>query len=829
MRIKRIFGWLFVLTFSMNSVYSQKIPHVKMDSVMHVYLPYNKINIVGELPELDSIIEHRWKIIEGFANLEQVDSLARIDGLVEGRAVARYIATDTYGKLDSTDVIIKAKYMEESLYKNSDPARAIIITTSTGRTLATADGKRLRGSALPVYSVKDAAKPLENKFFNQNYYKKLHNMGFNALRTFTEWTNLHDSTELYNSLAILDTIVNMCSKYKLQLVIEGNNIGYYHYPADEIPERVEYLKHWWSVLSNRYKNRTHVIFEHQNEPFYDSPNTYPTIVQDVADGYQLIRSVAPASQVLLFSFMIPCSFSMINLTKELEDLVSIDWTKTSVAYHGYGDCSNPNKIVELMAEYPVVNTEFWGDKNLGGFNDGTYQAEAMEINEISWFTWFGKEDSLMGKGIIDFYPHIFNHLENNGLMWEYNSISYNEPVVHLGNDTTIFEPNDSILLIGEAKDNDSIIRYEWQLTGKTGNVDFSYNEDTAILVNMTPGIFYLKMYAWDNDGNYIYDNIQVVVSRRHEIPGKIKASDIAAMYHVATEPCFDDDGGLSIGYIQLDGWLDYAVNVEETGLYGVEYRVAADDGFGGVAKLTMGDSTVGNTFKTGETGGWQSWKTRKNTAYLPEGMHQLRFSIVNTGFNLNWMNFVKLYASWSAGDDKSITLPVDSVYFTANASDSTGISAYSWRQIGGPSLSSGMKDRESQTLWIKNITKDGEYLLEMTAYNGLNFPLRDTVKLLVYPCTENCETSFEEKSYAGDIKLYPNPTNKAFFIYFPGISYQEKMHVTVFDTHGRILQHENAFDPLTKIDVSSLNEGIYFVHVKIGIQSFFKKLLIQKH
>jgi len=159
-------------------MFSQTVPEDGIDSVMYVYLPYDKINIVGELPELDSIVTQKWKIVEGSPVLVQQDSLAQISGLVEGLTIARYIATDKNGLEDSTDVKIITKYIEESPALKTDPGRGTIITTSLGSTIATADGERLRGSALPAYNLRDASVPTENKFFNQNYYNITRNDPF---------------------------------------------------------------------------------------------------------------------------------------------------------------------------------------------------------------------------------------------------------------------------------------------------------------------------------------------------------------------------------------------------------------------------------------------------------------------------------------------------------------------------------------------------------------------------------------------------------------------------------------------------------------------------
>ena len=43
---------------------------------------------------------------------------------------------------------------------------------------------------------------------------------------------------------------------------------------------------------------------------------------------------------------------------------------------------------------------------------------------------------------------------------------------------------------------------------------------------------------------------------------------------------------------------------------------------------------------TPNTGGWQNWQTISFSTYLPEGLYTLRMTVIQSPFNLNWMDFV---------------------------------------------------------------------------------------------------------------------------------------------------------------------------------------------
>lgn len=109
---------------------------------------------------------------------------------------------------------------------------------------------------------------------------------------------------------------------------------------------------------------------------------------------------------------------------------------------------------------------------------------------------------------------------------------------------------------------------------------------------------------------------------------------------VDIETTSDTGGGYNVGWIYPGEWLKYNVQVEKTGLYDVEFRVAR--GPAGVAQLMLEQDgeAVTNNIDIPATGGWQTWKTItvKNVP-LKEGSRVLRLVVKTTFFNINWINF----------------------------------------------------------------------------------------------------------------------------------------------------------------------------------------------
>jgi hypothetical protein len=155
----------------------------------------------------------------------------------------------------------------------------------------------------------------------------------------------------------IDQMVQMTRDEGLYLVLtigNGGNNGSFNY---------DYVMDFWSFYAPRYKNETHVIFEIQNEPHaWSAP--YPQATLDMeADAYTLIRSLAPDTPILLFSFAVLGSGpTAVADIAEVSSAASIDWTNAAVAFHGYAGHEATTTSVEhiLSAGYPVFMTEFGG-------------------------------------------------------------------------------------------------------------------------------------------------------------------------------------------------------------------------------------------------------------------------------------------------------------------------------------------------------------------------------------------------------------------------------------------------------------------------------------
>jgi endoglucanase len=87
------------------------------------------------------------------------------------------------------------------------------------------------------------------------------------------------------------------------------------------------------------------------------------------------------------------------------------------------------------------------------------------------------------------------------------------------------------------------------------------------------------------------------------------------MSGVQTEGTADAGGGLNVGWIDPNDWMDYSINVTAAGTYTVNFRVAATVA-NAQFQLKKSDGTVLATVNVPNTWGFQNWQTVSATVNL---------------------------------------------------------------------------------------------------------------------------------------------------------------------------------------------------------------------
>ena len=190
--------------------------------------------------------------------------------------------------------------------------------------------------------------------------------------------------------------------------------------------------------------------------------------------------------------------------------------------------------------------------------------------------------------------------------------------------------------------------------------DYLYYQDN-IKINHTGGVI-------NSDYNSVLGAlidfpVQNNLEERFYIPGLIQAESFTNQSGLATENTTDAGGGLNIGYTDIDDYAEYPVFISQSGIYDLNFRVAAQWQSGRIELSLIENGTIEilGLFNLPVTGGWQSWVTSANEINLEAGVYTLKLRVDQSGFNLNWMEFLYSDSNLSTNISES-TMPYISLY-----------------------------------------------------------------------------------------------------------------------------------------------------------------------
>ena len=199
--------------------------------------------------------------------------------------------------------------------------------------------------------------------------------------------------------------------------------------------------------------------------------------------------------------------------------------------------------------------------------------------------------------------------------------------------------------------------------------------------------------------------------------------------------------GAIVGTIAQGEWLDYTVNVAQSGLYSFAFRYSSGNPLGGGpfhlevdGQVVSGDIPVSSTSSTV----WTIWATGTiSNIPLTQGQHILRVVFSAGEFNLGRMIFARTgdipfsIPVANAGTDAKLVLPATSIMLDGSASsESTGEKlAYKWSQQFGPSIVQ-FSDSTSIKPTISSLV-EGMYSFKLTVTNADSRFATDLVQVMV--------------------------------------------------------------------------------------------------
>ncbi len=200
----------------------------------------------------------------------------------------------------------------------------------------------------------------------------------------------------------------------------------------------------------------------------------------------------------------------------------------------------------------------------------------------------------------------------------------------------------------------------------------------------------------------------------------------------------DTQEGPTVGWISAGEWLEYTIDVQNSGLYDLNLRYASGNtNGGGPFHLEIDGVAISPNVSLATTGDWETW-IDKNVLGIPltQGSHVLRFVAVGGEFNLGEMEFA--FAAplgfvppvANAGANVVVVLPDTSATMDGSLSSAPDgqTLTYAWEQIYGPSVIV-FDDAGSVSPIVSNLTQ-GVYKLLLTVSDG-NYTDTDEVLILV--------------------------------------------------------------------------------------------------
>jgi len=230
---------------------------------------------------------------------------------------------------------------------------------------------------------------------------------------------------------------------------------------------------------------------------------------------------------------------------------------------------------------------------------------------------------------------------------------------------------------------------------------------------------------------------------------------------------FELDGeGAAVGWISGGEWMEYTIDVAQSGLHDLSFRYACGNNSGGGpfyleldGKKISNDITVAATHSSN---GWDTWASKTvNDIPLTKGEHILRVAFDNGELNLGKLTYTYAEALpynqpvANAGGNKKVLLPATTTTLDASSSESPGALplTYKWTQLYGPSIIA-FNNAGAVNPLLSNL-EEGIYAVELEVDNG-SYSDKDDI-LLIVSATENIEpmvavTSPEEGAFflAGD-------------------------------------------------------------------------------
>ncbi len=438
-------------------------------------------------------------------------------------------------------------------------------------------------------------------------------------------------TWLDKGFELTDNLIEWCKANEMYVILDlhaaPGGQGYDEGISDYDPDKPSLWQSFanrtkmvalWKRLAERYKDEPWVGgYDLLNEPNWDLPGG--TALRSLyVDCTNAIREVDTKHIIFIEGNWFANDFT--GLTPPWDD---------NLVYspHKYWSTNDKGSIQWVLTLRDQHNVPLYLGES--GENSNVWFRDAIKLLEdenIGWAWWpMKKVEAIAGplsaKKTID-YQGLLNYWSNGGTK---PSAEYaKETLMELADNFKMencFYQKDVIDAMFRQVQSDETVPYNTQTIPGTvyasdfdmGRAGSAYNDVSLATYHVSTGEF----TAWNTGWAYRNDGVDLE-----------KSTDIKG-------------NGYNVGWLDVGEWMQYDVNVEETGVYEVKVRLATS-GTAGRFHLIMDGSDITNLRYVPSTGGYQNWQEATvRDVVLTTADKKLRFYSDGSDYNFSLMEFTK--------------------------------------------------------------------------------------------------------------------------------------------------------------------------------------------
>lgn len=293
-------------------------------------------------------------------------------------------------------------------------------------------------------------------------------------------------------------------------------------------------------------------------------------------------------------------------------------------YWSYNDTESIQWVLDMQNQH---NIPLWCGET--GENSNVWYKDAMslyETNNIGWSCWpYKRIATTVAPYSVPSNPNyesIINFWKGEGP----------EPTVASAM-AGLNQLTDDILLENNTYYKDVVDAYIRQ---PQDNTSIPYTEHTI------PGLVYLSDYDLGTNGIAYYDQDIANYSLSTD---QYEAWNRGWTYRndgvdIQENSDTNNSNGLHLSFIEKDEWVNYTVDVQESGFYNIDLRYATTQS-GGQIKYLIDGNDVSEQITLSNTGGWNNFTNHStNNIYIEEGIQTFQIFVIGTiSFNMSSLNF----------------------------------------------------------------------------------------------------------------------------------------------------------------------------------------------